>query len=67
MRQAQTFLSDGEQVQIQVFLRGRQRNHPDRAVALLWELAEEWLLEWGKLANSPNAQKLSLTVNPKKR
>lgn len=67
MQQAQTFLAQGEQVQVQVFLKGRQRAHPDRAIALLEELGSTWLDPFGRRAHSPSPQRIAITYNPKKK
>lgn len=63
---AQEFLSKGEQVQVQIFLKGRQRNHPERAIEFLQNTVSESLEDFGKKANEPSSQRLSITFNPKK-
>ena len=67
LKQAQGFLEKGEQVQVQVQLRGRQQAHPERAVEFLHEISESHLSECGKPSNEPRPGRLSITFNPKKR
>lgn len=67
MKQAQGFLEKGNQIQVQVFLRGRQQGRPDTALELLREVAVTYLDDFGKAANQPSAQRLSITYNPVKR
>lgn len=66
MNQAQKFLEKRNQVRIQVFLKGREKNHPERAVELLNEIVEKYFKTIGQPANKPTTRNLSVMINPSK-
>lgn len=65
MKQAQKFLSNKNQVRVVLFLSGRQRNNPERAINFLMGLHENYLKDFGKCAKLPSENGLFLTYNPK--
>lgn len=67
MTQAQNFLSKGEQVQIRVQLRGRQKSRPQVALDFLNSTVEEWLTGHGRPTGQPTTERLQVTFNPKKK
>jgi len=63
---AQEFLEQKKQVRLVVFLRGRQKGHPEHGINLLKQVIED-LNDYGVPAKEPTAKNLSVTFNPTKR
>lgn len=64
MKQAQKFLSKKEQVRVTVLLKGRQKDHPERASIFLNDKYEEFLKGHGTLARPATPANPSLTIMP---
>lgn len=65
MKQAQKFLMKKEQVRVQLLLKGRQRNKPEKGVEFLNNLAEKYLNEYGRCVKPATPDSLFLTFMPR--
>lgn len=67
MKQAQTFLRAGEQVQVVLQLRNRQLWKPDVGKDFLDNLSIEYLQDYGRQIEFPTARRMQMKFKPHRR